>query len=121
MSAAGAWRGDPDGPAPVMAELAELRREVRACAADACRRASLLEDAADHRARLRRVLEGWIWHACARQKVVCFACAAEYRLVLDTRTEEMCRAAARESSALRALFWAAMRRTSGMRVRAVAH
>ncbi|NUA26917.1 hypothetical protein [Cupriavidus basilensis] len=95
---------------PLTVELAELRREVRASAAQASREATKLAGAGDYRTALRGVLESWIANGCARQKVVCFACAAEHRLLLHATYEEACRTVARESSALNALYWAALRR-----------
>lgn len=114
------------------AELAALRREVRASGAQAWRAARAGHgggghgdhgnhgnhgDHGDHGAALSRVLETWIANTNARQKVVCFACAAEFGVLLDAACEQECMRVARGSSALNALFWAAMRRVGRIRRR----
>ncbi|WP_020201124.1 MULTISPECIES: hypothetical protein [Cupriavidus] len=105
------------------AELAALRREVRASGAQAWRAARAGHgggghgEHGDHGAALSRVLETWIANTNARQKVVCFACAAEFGVLLDAACEQECMRVARGSSALNALFWAAMRRVGRIRRR----
>ncbi|WP_454726477.1 MULTISPECIES: hypothetical protein [Cupriavidus] len=115
--------GPPDSLA---AELAALRREVRASGAQAWRAARARDGGdgmagagggADHGAALSRVLETWIANTNARQKVVCFACAAEFGVLLDAASEQECMRVARGSTALNALFWAAMRRIGRIRRR----
>ncbi|WP_420996329.1 hypothetical protein ACKI2N_012710 [Cupriavidus sp. 30B13] len=103
-------------------ELAALRREVRASGAQASRAARAAACGhGDYGAALSRVLESWIASTDARQKVVCFACAAEFGLLLDMAYEQECMRVARGSSALNALFWAAMRRTGRIRRRPAPH
>lgn len=91
-------------------ELAELRREVRASRIQAVREATKLSGPVYYHRSLRQVLETWIARGSGRQKVVCFACAAEHHIQLSLCSQEACHDVARDSPALNALFWASMRR-----------
>jgi hypothetical protein len=89
-------------------ELTALLHEVRATGGEISRAARSRQGLAQ--TPLQRLLEQWIANTDSRQKVVCFACAAELGVQLDPASQADCLQAARKSSALNALFWAAMRR-----------
>lgn len=93
-------------------ELTELRLEVRESSKQACREAQQRARQCDlpYRATLRRIIEDWIAAGSARQKVVCFASAAELGLVLGGGHAEQCLHVATQSWSLNVLYWAASRR-----------
>ena len=91
-------------------ELNELRREVRAAGEQAYREARLLSRPGREKDALQSVLEMRISYSPSRQKIVHFACAAEWRILLSTAVIEECREAASISLALSTLFWASYRR-----------
>lgn len=93
--------------------LSELRLEVRARSQLAHKLAlkRVVRCTQDHDAYLAGLFDCWIEEGDPHTCIVCFASATEFGLALTHRVAH-CQAAARESGseALRALFWAALRR-----------
>ncbi|MGO4325950.1 hypothetical protein AB4Z48_13950 [Cupriavidus sp. 2TAF22] len=105
-------------PARLLPVLDELRRQVRERSRLA-RKLTLKragDGTEDHGRRLADLFDGWIERGDPRTKVICFASATEFGMAMQHHAER-CRAAAQDegSEALRALFWAALRRIQARR------